>query len=109
MFDRSDDKWDAIVGDTQAILEDQARLRRITSYTDVNTALARRGHRPFDFLHTKQSQRCWACARRCGAPDHRRYRSNAVSNRCLHRSKRCRPRVLQLGHTTRSASKHCIG
>jgi hypothetical protein len=49
MFDRSDDEWDAIVDDTVDILADQARLRRITSYSDVNSALARRGHRAFDF------------------------------------------------------------
>jgi hypothetical protein len=49
MFDRSDDEWDAIVDDTVDILRDQARLRRVTSYSDVNSALARRGHRPFDF------------------------------------------------------------
>lgn len=49
MFDRSDDEWDAIVADAQAFLEDQARLRRVTSYTDVNSALAAAGHRPFDF------------------------------------------------------------
>lgn len=48
MFDRSDDEWDASVDDTIEILRDQARLRRITSYSDVNSALARRGHRPFD-------------------------------------------------------------
>lgn len=49
MFDRGDDEWNAIVTDTQAFLEDQARLRRVTSYTDVNTALAAAGHKPFDF------------------------------------------------------------
>lgn len=49
MFDRSDDEWDAIVDDTVEILRDQARLRRVTSFSDVNSALARRGHRPFDF------------------------------------------------------------
>ena len=49
MFGRSDDEWDAIVAETQAYLEDQARLRRVTSYTDVNTALAAAGHKPFDF------------------------------------------------------------
>ena len=49
MFDRGDDEWDGIVIDTQAFLEDQARLRRVTSYTDVNTALAAAGHKPFDF------------------------------------------------------------
>jgi hypothetical protein len=49
LFDRSDDEWDAIVDETIAILQEQARLRRITSYSDLNSALARRGHRPFDF------------------------------------------------------------
>jgi hypothetical protein len=49
MFDRGNDEWNAIVTDTQAFLEDQARLRRVTSYTDVNTALAAAGHKPFDF------------------------------------------------------------
>src|SRR4051812_25748744 len=49
MFDRSDDEWDGIVADTQAYLEAQARLRRVTSYSDVNTALVAAGHKPFDF------------------------------------------------------------
>ena len=49
MFDRSDDEWDAIVTTTEAFLEEQARSRRITSYSEVNSALARSGHRPFDF------------------------------------------------------------
>ena len=55
MFNRSDNEWDAIVVDTQAFLEEQARLRRITSYTEVNTALAAAGHKPFDF--SSQSDR----------------------------------------------------
>jgi hypothetical protein len=55
MFDRSDDEWDGIVDATIEILRDQARLRRVTSYSDVNSALARRDHRPFDF--TVQSDR----------------------------------------------------
>jgi hypothetical protein len=49
MFDRSDDEWDAIVGTTQAFLEQQARARRITTYSEVNRALAEAGHRSFDF------------------------------------------------------------
>lgn len=49
MFGRGDDEWDAIVDDASAFLQDQARLRRVTTYTDVNTALMRRGHAPFDF------------------------------------------------------------
>lgn len=49
MFGRSDDEWDAIVADTQGFLVDQARLRRVTSYTDVNKAIAAAGHKPFDF------------------------------------------------------------
>jgi hypothetical protein len=51
MFDRSDDEWDAMIADTVTMLEDQARLKRVTSYSDVNSALARRGHRPFDFAN----------------------------------------------------------
>lgn len=49
MFGRSDDEWDAIVEDAIQFLKDQARLRRITSYTELNAALGRRGHRTFDF------------------------------------------------------------
>lgn len=49
MFGRNDDEWDAIVADTQTFLEGQARLRRVTSYTDVNNALSAAGHTPFDF------------------------------------------------------------
>lgn len=49
MFGRSDDEWDGIVDDAVAILGEQARLKRIVTYSDLNTALARRGHVPFDF------------------------------------------------------------
>lgn len=49
MYGRSDDEWDQIVADTVEFLQDQARLRRIVSYSEVNSALARRGHVPFDF------------------------------------------------------------
>ncbi len=44
-----------MVDEAIAIIKDQARLRRITSYSDLNSALARRGHRPFDF--SNQSDR----------------------------------------------------
>lgn len=53
MFGRSDDQWDAIIDDASAFLQDQARLQRITNYTEVNTALARRGHVPFDFSNER--------------------------------------------------------
>lgn len=49
MFGRSDDEWDRIVDDTVTYLSEQARLQRIVSYSDLNSALARRGHVPFDF------------------------------------------------------------
>lgn len=49
MFGRSDDEWDAIVEEAIGFLKDQARLKRITSYTELNAALSRRGHRSFDF------------------------------------------------------------
>lgn len=32
-----------------AFLTDQARLKQIVSYSDLNSALARRGHTPFNF------------------------------------------------------------
>ncbi|MHC9296580.1 hypothetical protein ACRCUN_29300 [Mycobacterium sp. LTG2003] len=35
--------------DSIGFLRDQARLRRIVSYSELNSALARRGHVPFDF------------------------------------------------------------
>lgn len=38
-----------MVDDAVTILSDQARLKRILSYSDLNSALARRGHAPFDF------------------------------------------------------------
>lgn len=49
MYGRSDDEWDRIVDDTMMYLSDQARLKRIVSYSDLNSALARQGHIPFDF------------------------------------------------------------
>jgi hypothetical protein len=49
MFGRSDDEWDQLVDGAAEFLQDQARLRRVTSYSELNSALARRGHTPFDF------------------------------------------------------------
>lgn len=49
VFGRSDDEWDAIVEDAVNFLKDQARLRRITSYSELNGALGRHGHEMFDF------------------------------------------------------------
>jgi hypothetical protein len=63
MFDRGNDEWNAIVTDTQAFLEDQARLRRVTSYTDVNTALAAAGHSRLTSPRrgiAAPSEQCWA-------------------------------------------------
>ncbi|WP_204354847.1 hypothetical protein [Mycolicibacterium llatzerense] len=51
MYGRSDDEWDQIVADTVDFLQGQARLRRIVSYSELNSALARRGHVPFDFAN----------------------------------------------------------
>lgn len=56
MYGRSDDEWDQIVADTVAFLQDQARLRRVVSYSDVNSALARRGHIAFDFANERDRE-----------------------------------------------------
>jgi hypothetical protein len=56
MYGRGDDEWEAIVVDATMFLQDQGRLRRVTSYSEVNSALARRGHVPFDFsVETERS------------------------------------------------------
>lgn len=49
MYGRSDDEWDRIVVDAVGFLIDQARLKRTVSYSELNSALARAGHVPFDF------------------------------------------------------------
>lgn len=49
MYGRSDDEWDRIVDDAIDFLTGRARLGRVVSYSDLNSALARRGHVPFDF------------------------------------------------------------
>jgi hypothetical protein len=49
-YGRSDDDWEILVQAGLGYLEEQARLERTTSYTEMNTVLARRtGLRPFDF------------------------------------------------------------
>lgn len=49
MFGRTDDEWDRFVDDAVAYLTEQAGRQSIVSYSDLNSALARRGHIPFDF------------------------------------------------------------
>lgn len=49
MYGRSDDEWDRIVDDAVGFLIEQARVKRTVSYSEVNSALARAGHIPFDF------------------------------------------------------------
>ena len=56
MFGRSDDEWDSIIGEATQFLKDQARLRRITSYTELNAALGQRGHKMFDFTQENERQ-----------------------------------------------------
>lgn len=49
-YGRDDSEWDDLVRVGQAFLVERARLRKVTSYTEMNTTLARRtGARPFDF------------------------------------------------------------
>ncbi|GAA3620257.1 hypothetical protein GCM10022199_25900 [Marihabitans asiaticum] len=47
---REESEWQELVDTTAEFLADQARLGRLTSYTEVNAVLHRRtGLRPFDF------------------------------------------------------------
>lgn len=55
LFGRTQDEWEAIIEESIEILRAQARLKRVTSYSDLNSNLGRRGHRPFDF--EQQSER----------------------------------------------------
>lgn len=49
-FGRSSEDWDALVEAGTAFLRERAALRRTTSYSEMNSALARRtGLREFDF------------------------------------------------------------
>lgn len=49
MYGRSNDEWDRLVDDAVGFLTDQAQSKRITSFSDLNSALAQAGHVPFDF------------------------------------------------------------
>ena len=49
MYGRSDDEWDRMVDDAISFLTEQAQSKRITNYSDLNSALVRAGHVPFDF------------------------------------------------------------
>jgi hypothetical protein len=49
-YGRGDEEWDALEAAGWGFLTAQARLERTTSYTEMNTVLARRtGVRQFDF------------------------------------------------------------
>lgn len=49
MYGRSDDDWDRMVDDAVSFLLEQAQSKQITTYSDLNSALAQAGHVPFDF------------------------------------------------------------
>lgn len=49
-YGRSRADWDRLTAEGIAFLVERARMERVTSYTEMNTTLARRtGLRPFDF------------------------------------------------------------
>lgn len=49
-YGRDDDEWHRLVDAGLAFLIERARLRKVTSYTELNATLARRtGARPFKF------------------------------------------------------------
>jgi len=49
-YGRSEEEWDRLTDEGLAFLIERARLRKVTSYTEMNTTLARRtGLRSFDF------------------------------------------------------------
>lgn len=50
MYGRDELEWDELTTQAVRFLSEQARLERLTSYTELNTVLARRtGYSPFDF------------------------------------------------------------
>lgn len=49
MYGRSDDEWDRMVDNVVSFLTVKAQSERTTNYSDLNSALARAGHIPFDF------------------------------------------------------------
>jgi len=51
-FGREDQEWDHLTEAGRAFLIERARLRRVTSYTELNTVIAcRTGMTGFDFAH----------------------------------------------------------
>ena len=51
-YGRDDEEWNRLVDEALRFLVERARLRKITTYTEMNATLARRtGARPFDFGH----------------------------------------------------------
>jgi hypothetical protein len=55
MYGRDDDTWSQLEEAGRAFLIERARLRRTTSYTELNTALERRTGLPgFDFTHADE-------------------------------------------------------
>src|SRR5688572_6345388 len=49
-YGRDDAEWNRLVAAGSVFLVERARLRKVTSYTELNATLARRtGARPFDF------------------------------------------------------------
>lgn len=50
LYGRSDDDWDALVSAGTAFLIERAKLKKVTTYTEMNATLARRTDvAPFDF------------------------------------------------------------
>lgn len=49
-YGRDDSEWNRLIEAGEGFLVERARLRKVTSYTEMNVTLARRtGARPFDF------------------------------------------------------------
>ena len=54
-YGRSAQEWDQLVDAGQAFLIERARLRKVTSYTELNAVITRRtGLRSFDFTHAEE-------------------------------------------------------
>lgn len=49
MYGHSDDEGDRIVDDAVSFLTEQAQSKHIPSYSELNSALTRAGHLPFNF------------------------------------------------------------
>lgn len=54
-YGREDQEWDRLTETGRAFLVERARLRRVTSYTELNAAIARRaGMTGVDFAHVDE-------------------------------------------------------